>query len=114
MKRPRKPRAKGRRVRPSGLGIAFDEWLASTIGAKADPITLAKAAWVTAWADGRKHSCAAHSEQQTIALDVIISLLAAQRRTEGLRAILEAAHYDVTGVRYLTAREYERAMELVK
>jgi len=31
-----------------------------------------------------------------------------------LRAILEAAHYDVTGVRYLTAREYERAMELVK
>ena len=65
-------------------------------------------------AKSRCLNCAVHREQQAIALDVIISLLAAQRRTEDLRAILEGAHYDVTGVRYLTAVEYERAMELVK
>jgi len=91
-----------------------------------------------------------HREQQALALDVIISLLAerkglgeeyarvesvrdnwresyfsmsrgitedrkeADKKRAELRAILEAAHYDVTGVRYLTAGEYGRAMELVK
>ena len=55
---PRKPAASGsaRKIKPSGLGEAFDFWWAGVAASYRDKRTetVAKAAWVEAWNDGRK------------------------------------------------------------
>ena len=147
MKRPRKPRAKPRSRKCAN--IAACRWVRAERDGARDEVKHERKLW-DGLNDSFHEQAKKHREQQTIALDVIISLQYAlvkeredskyflsrwsssdQRRIEAdkalasyvqsyqahnaeLRAILEAAHYDVTGVRYLTAGEYERAMELVK
>jgi hypothetical protein len=90
-----KPRAVSRRRKPSGLGEAFDTWLATTTIRGDREETIAKATWVMAWNEGR--DCAKLQMQKVGQhADLFIEILAhalerANNRIDGLDLLYRGA-----------------------